>query len=147
MNAFVIRRAHAADYRPILALINSEGLPMQDVTVEQIPRFHVAVLGDASLVGCVAFEQFGSDALLRSLAVAHGARRQGVGHALVETAERDAVCNGIRRLVLLNATAAAWFASIGYRGFDRAVVPDRLLATSQFASLCPASATCMVKNL
>ena len=147
MNAHVIRPAHSGDYRSIRALLESEGLPTQDVTVEQIPRFYVASLGDARLLGCIAFEQFRSDALLRSLAIADGSRRQGLGHALVEILERDAAINGVRHLFLLTTTAADYFTAIGYRRFDRRLVPDQLQSTSQFASLCPASATCMIKNL
>ncbi|KVS26318.1 arsenic resistance N-acetyltransferase ArsN2 [Burkholderia cepacia] len=147
MNTHGIRPAHAGDYRSIRALLESESLPTQDVTVEQIPRFYVAPLADAGLLGCIAYEHFGSDALLRSLAVANGSRRQGLGHALVATIERDAASNGVRRLFLLTTTAADYFTAIGYQKFDRNFVPDELQATSQFASLCPASAICMIKNL
>lgn len=61
MDAFVIRLAHATDYRFIRALLDSKRLPAQDVSVERIAHFHVAALGEACLAGCVAFEQVGSD--------------------------------------------------------------------------------------
>ncbi|AXF22762.1 GNAT family N-acetyltransferase [Burkholderia pyrrocinia] len=147
MNTHLIRRAHSADYSIIRTLLESEDLPNEDVTIEGIPHFYVASLVDGSLMGCVAIEQYGTDALLRSLAVADGARRNGLGRTLVAAAEQAAIAHGVRRLFLLTTTAANYFASIGYHKFERAVAPSRIQSTSQFASLCPASATCMAKTL
>lgn len=147
VNAHLVRRAHAADYPAIRTLLESEDLPNEDVTVESIPRFFVASVADGSLIGCVAIEQYGTDALLRSLAVADGARREGLGRTLVAAAEQDAIAHGVRRLFLLTTTAADYFSGIGYHKYERAVAPGGIQSTSQFASLCPASATCMAKTL
>ncbi|WP_110855848.1 arsenic resistance N-acetyltransferase ArsN2 [Paraburkholderia silvatlantica] len=147
MNAHVIRSACSDDYPAIRTLLESEGLPNADVTIEQIPRFYVASFANGSVMGCVAIEQYGTDALLRSLAVADRARRDGLGRTLVATVEQDATDSGVRRLFLLTTTAVEFFAAMGYQNFERTVAPSRIQSTSQFASLCPASATCMAKTL
>lgn len=127
--------------------VPNEGLPNADVTIEQVPRFYVACFADGSIMACAAIEQYGTDALPRSVAVADAARRDGLGWALVATVERDATDSGVRRLYLLTTTAVSYFARLGYRDFDRQAAPSQIQSTSQFASLCPASAICMAKRL
>ncbi|MBU9414351.1 MULTISPECIES: arsenic resistance N-acetyltransferase ArsN2 [Burkholderia] len=147
MNAPQIRRAHPVDYPIVRTLLESEDLPSEDVTVERIPHFYVASVADGSITGCVAIEHCGTNALLRSLAVARGARREGLGRALVTAAEQNALAHGVRRLFLLTTTAADYFEKMGYQRVDRAVAPGEIQSSSQFASLCLASATCMTKPL
>ena len=135
------RPARPEDYPAIRALLIEEGLPSEDVAVGQVSRFHLAVQ-DGELLACAGLELYGSDALLRSVAVAKCARQNGLGRALVGIAERDAFAIGVSRLFLLTTTAAGYFTALGYERFDRRLAPG-----SQFSLLCPASATCMTKNL
>ncbi|MBS2132293.1 GNAT family N-acetyltransferase (plasmid) [Burkholderia thailandensis] len=148
MIAYVIRPAHREEYPVICAMLATESLPSEDVTVDQIPQVYVAVSDvDDGLLGSVAFAQYGADALLRSLAVTPGARRNGIGIALVNKAQREAADRAVRRLFLLTTTATTFFSAMGYRVVERGAAPGSLQATSQFASLCPASAVCMMKEL
>lgn len=140
------RPARPEDYPAIRALLIEQGLPSEDVAVGQASRFHLAVQ-DGALLACAALEPYGSDALLRSVAVAECARRNGLGRALVGIAERDAAAMGVHRLFLLTTTAASYFTRLGYAPFDRNQAPVLLQSSSQFASLCPASAAYMVKDL
>ena len=133
------RPARPEDYPAIRALLIEEGLPSEDVAVGQVSRFHLAVQ-DGELLAW-------SDALLRSVAVAKCARQNGLGRALVGIAERDAFAIGVSRLFLLTTTAAGYFTALGYERFDRRLAPGSLQSSSQFSLLCPASATCMTKNL
>ena len=100
-----------------------------------------------SLVGVIGLERFGSERLLRSLAVASECRKQGFGLELVVQLERDARIDGAARLVLLTETAEQFFRSIGYKITDRHLVSEHVRQSAEFRSLCPASAICMSKML
>jgi len=54
---------------------------------------------------------------------------------------------GAARLHLLTTTAAAFFRSAGYQDADRGDAPPSIRASREFSSLCPASASYMVKDL
>jgi N-acetylglutamate synthase-like GNAT family acetyltransferase len=49
--------------------------------------------------------------------------------------------------VLLTQTARDFFAHLGYRVIDRSEAPEEVQGSEEFRSLCPASATCMVKMI
>lgn len=66
---------------------------------------------------------------------------------LVKTAEQEAAISGVRRLFLLTTTANEYFSGMGYRSVRRSEAPSPIRSTSQFSSLCPATAVCMMKEL
>ena len=61
--------------------------------------------------------------------------------------EQYAARNGVKRLYLLTATAQSFFESLGYVVASREGVPDPIRATSEFTTLCSASAVVMAKAL
>lgn len=141
------RPARFEDYVIIRALLVAQGLPGEDVGVsDEVGRFHL-VEQDGQIVGCAGLEVYGTDALLRSVAVAPSMRDSGLGRALVAIAERDAVAIGVQRLFLLTTSAADYFSGIGYQRCNRAAVPSLVQASAQFSALCPTSAICMSKEL
>lgn len=142
-----IRAARPEDFPAIRALLVAHGLPADDVTVGDAKRFYVATGSDDTPMGCAAIEPYGTDALLRSVAVATNARQQGLGAALVGHAQQEAARCGVHRLFLLTTSASGYFADMGYRVVPRSDVPVRVQSSAQFASLCPASAVCMMKAL
>jgi amino-acid N-acetyltransferase len=99
------------------------------------------------VVGCAAVERYGDNGLLRSVAVSPDSRGQHLGHYLVAAAEAEAAEGGIASLYLLTETAEAFFAALGYENVDRADVPKEVLASDQFAKLCPSSAVSMRRDL
>lgn len=121
------------------------GLPAADVR-DGATRFYVAGLG-GERVGVGGVERYGSDALLRSVAVVEERRGEGVGSALCEELERRAARDGVGALYLLTTTAADFFAVRGYERVDRDAVPAPLRESPQFASLCPDTAAAMRKRL
>ncbi len=139
--------AHASDLPVIRRLLRDNGLPCDDLEAVHLDRFQIATGPTGSLVACVGLEIHGDAALLRSLAVAAPHRRHGLGDAAVVAAERLARSVGVRRLYLLTTTAASFFAARGYRRHERASAPPALQRTTEFSTLCPASAACMTKNL
>jgi hypothetical protein len=53
----------------------------------------------------------------------------------------------VTELILLTQTAKPFFARQNYRTIERESVPPAMLASEEFRSLCPESATCMAKTL
>jgi amino-acid N-acetyltransferase len=141
----LIRSASAADLEAIRALLEQDALPASDLGSSR-PQFLVACVG-AERVGAAALEPHGAAALLRSLVVAPSWRGRGLGRQLVKALERQARAAGIGELVLLTQTAAAFFAQLGYGVIDRAQAPAAVQHSSEFRTLCPASAVCMRKVL
>jgi amino-acid N-acetyltransferase len=145
-----LRPARAGDFAAVVALLQQAGLPTGDLTAASIDHFLVAndsTADRAATVGAVALERYGDAGLLRSLVVAPDWRGRGVGEALVASIEHRARDAGLQRIALLTETAVEFFRRLGYRPTERSVAPASLRASSQFASLCPASATYMEKQV
>jgi amino-acid N-acetyltransferase len=136
--------ARSADLAGIRRLLRSENLPIEDITEESIKHFLVMREGDG-LVGAVGIEPHGGVVLLRSLVVARDHRKRGAGMALADAAEALATTLGATAIYLLTTTAADFFATRGFRIVAREQVPAEIKGTSEFASLCPSTATVMVK--
>jgi amino-acid N-acetyltransferase len=130
----------------VLALLQAQGLPVSDITDEHLEHFFFVGSHD-SPTGLVGLEIYGSDALLRSLVVGENARGKGLGSALTGHAERYAAPKGVRSIYLLTTTAETFFKRLGYGHIDRSQAPLSIQRTREFASLCPASSTFMVKSL
>lgn len=89
------RPARFEDYAAIQALLDTHGLPSEDVAAgNEAGRFHLAEQ-DGQIVGCAGLEVYGANALLRSVAVASTAQGSGLGRTLVDIAERDAAAIGV----------------------------------------------------
>ena len=131
--------------RAAVALLAAVGLPSSDLTEPHLEHFFFAGPRDAP-TGLVGLELYGSDALLRSLAVAPDARSSGIGSMLVEQAEGHAYANGVRSLYLLTTTAQRFFERRGYRAASRESCPAAIRGTSEFASLCPAGSVLLAKT-
>jgi len=126
------RPARPENYVAIRALLAGQGLPSEDVVAgQEASRFHLVEQG-GRLLGCAGLEVYGTDALLRSVAVAAAARSGGLGHALVGIAERDAAAIGVQRLFLLTTSAPDYFSRIGYQACDRSVVPLPLVHAATY---------------
>ena len=143
---FAIRPPRADELPALKTLLDSSGLPSSDLTEAHLNDF--IVLAQAGRVaGSIGMERFGEDALLRSLAVDTMMRGEGYGKRLLELVEARAADTGVRRLYLLTMSADTFFEHQGYERIDRASVPEAIRNTTQFASLCPSSATCLFKTL
>jgi amino-acid N-acetyltransferase len=144
--AAAIRRGHAIDLPAVSTLLNAAGLPTADLA--RAHEFQSWVLEeDGSILGVIALERFGRDALLRSLAVASERRNRGLGQELVARLEQEAQADGIAHLVLLTETAQLFFQRLGYAVTDRSRVSEAVKQSEEFRLLCPVSAVCMGKAL
>jgi amino-acid N-acetyltransferase len=127
------------------ARLEADELPTADVRAKP-ECFYVGYEGDTR-VGVGGVESYGTDGLVRSVVVEPTARGQGIGMALCDALEAAAAERGVGTLYLLTTTAAGFFAKRGYVAVERDEVPDAIRGTTQFADLCPATATCMMRPL
>lgn len=130
----------------VVALLEAQGLPAADLTDAHLEHFFF-VGSDGSPTGLVGIEIYGDVALLRSLVVSEHMRNRGLGSALLDQAEHYAASRGVRTLYLLTTTAEAFFKRRGYQGVDRALAPSAIQRTREFATLCPASSSLLMKPI
>lgn len=130
----------------IHALIRASALPTE-VVPDRFPEAYVVARRGGAVVGVAALEMHERSGLLRSVAVAHGERGRGTGLALVADRLAMAWANGLASVYLLTTTAAPLFRRFGFADADRAGAPAALVASPEFAALCPSSAACMRLDL
>ena len=131
--------------RDVLRLqLEVAGLPTDDL--DDPGRLFFRLSDRDGPIGYVGLEGEGPDRLLRSLVVMRSSRGQGHGRDLVRRLEQRCG-DAVERLHLLTTGAGPFFRSLGYIDGDRGKAPPAIGSTAQFASLCPATATYLVKDL
>jgi amino-acid N-acetyltransferase len=130
----------------VMNLLAACSLPNSDISEAKLRHFF-GCGSERNPGGVVGVELYGDVALLRSLAVDETARGKGCGKRLVREVEDHAARSGVKRLYLLTTTAEKYFQSLGYARVDRESVPAPIQGTTEFSSLCSASATVMTKDL
>ncbi|WP_341893590.1 arsenic resistance N-acetyltransferase ArsN2, partial [Variovorax sp. YR752] len=145
MPPITLRQAHAADWAAVEGLLTVNRLPL-DGAREHLSTFVLAQSG-LEVVGCAGVEPRGDLALLRSVAVAPGLHRQGIGQQMVSLLLDEARRRNFKTVALLTTTARRWFESFGFKVADRATAPAALKASAEFQGACPASAEFMVLPL
>ncbi len=135
--------ATAQDLADILRLLEACELPGAGVD-GHLAHFFVA-RSNGALIGVVGVEPAGEYGLLRSLAVAPAARREGIARMLCARAAGHAAEQRMRALYLLTTTAVAFFSKLGFAAIPRHAAPDAIRETLEFSALCPDSAVVMTK--
>jgi len=130
----------------ILSMLDSCGLPSNDLTKDHLEHFYTLECDDKAL-GCIGLEPYGKHALLRSLAVIKDVRGNGFGKLLVKKIEQYAKEQNIDDIYLLTTTAEGFFAKLGYSTISREEIPSAVKKSEEFSSICPDSATVMVKTI
>jgi len=101
-------------------------------------------LGDDGFGGLV---DFGEVVLLRSIVVSQARRNRGTGGAILSGLLAEARAMGAREAWLLTTTAESFFEKHGFLRTVREGAPKSITDTSQFQTLCPASAALMCRRL
>jgi N-acetylglutamate synthase-like GNAT family acetyltransferase len=130
----------------LAAALQGVGLPTDDVADPNrlFWRFETA---EMQPVGFGGLEILKEDALLRSIVTLPPVRHRGIGAAIVALLEEEARRHRCDALWLLTTSAKSFFDRLGFAACDRAVVPEAVRSTRQFAALCPDSAVVMMKRL
>jgi UDP-N-acetylmuramate: L-alanyl-gamma-D-glutamyl-meso-diaminopimelate ligase len=129
-----MRPAHLADMPAVRELLASGGLWDEPARDHQAPTFFV-LRNEQGVVGSVALEVLGDDAVLRALAVHPEARGAGYGWMLADMAVSQARWRGVRRIYLLTETASDFFAAkFGFRVVDRSTLGKLVAASETFTA-------------
>ena len=140
-DAITILPAAAADADEIKMLLAATGLPTMGV--DEHWKTFVVARENGRLVGCGGAEAYRTSALIRSVAVAPGSRRQGLGRRLVRQLLDRLSARGLREFYLLTDGAEPWFAKRGFTRIGRDEVTDEVRSSSHFQQACPDTAVCM----
>jgi amino-acid N-acetyltransferase len=140
-----VEAARAGDLDGVLRLLRDNALPVDGLS-DHLGSTLVVRDGDR-IVGSAALEVYGDGALLRSVAVAPGRQRSGLGRTLTDAAIDLARQRRIPALFLLTTTAEGYFPRFGFERIDRSEVPETVKESVEFKSACPASAIVMRKLL
>jgi len=138
--------AHPDDMLHVKQLLAECALPYEDITPAHLQHYLVG-RHQTNLVGVIGLELLGSFALLRSLAVQIDFRGQKIASQLTKQAEAYARSHEVKALYLLTTTAEGYFTKQDYHTMDRNAVPAVVRGTTEFRSICPSTAKCMVKYL
>jgi UDP-N-acetylmuramate: L-alanyl-gamma-D-glutamyl-meso-diaminopimelate ligase len=128
-----MRPARRGDMPAIRTLLASVELdePARD---DQFPSFYV-LSNEVGIVGGVALDVLGDDAVLRALAVNPEFRGAGYGWMLADMAVSQARWRGVRRIYLLTETASDFFAAkFGFRVVDRSTLSKLVAASETFTA-------------
>jgi UDP-N-acetylmuramate: L-alanyl-gamma-D-glutamyl-meso-diaminopimelate ligase len=126
-----MRPAQRADMPAVRDLFARIGLP-EPARDEQLGSFFV-LRNEQGVVGTVALEVLGDDAILRALAVDPEFRGAGYGWMLADMAVNQARWRGVRRIYLLTETASDFFAAkFGFRVVDRSTLSKQVSASETF---------------
>ena len=139
-----LRPAVPADLAAVCELLQQAGLPTEDLSAASLASFLVArATGDESLLATGALEIHDHDGLLRSIAVAPGSRRAGLGGRMTRQLIDQAQVSGLSSVWLLTTTAADYFPGFGFQRRAREEAPPAIAGSPEFARLCPDSAVCL----
>lgn len=145
MNRTFLKIASTENERKaVIELLLQQNLPVTDIDVNK--QLYVLKEG-ANIIGTAGLEIFDSVALLRSISISKDEQGKGYGKNIVDQMEKRALENGINCLYLLTTTAKDFFQKQGYSAVHRTDVPASVQQTTEFTSLCPASAIVMKKEL
>lgn len=139
--SIALQRAENFYIPTIEKILQKENLPYQDVNAENI-KFFMA-FGDNEFVGIVGLENYSDVALLRSMVVFDNFKKKGFGRKIVNYVLEEAKAKGIKEIFILTTTAKDFFERLGFEVIERERVSNDIKSTTEFTSLCPASATCM----
>lgn len=140
-----LRPARPEDQAAVVGLVASAGLPTSGVEIGSA-EFVVAEHA-GRIVGVAGLETYGTDGLLRSVAVAEEWRGRGLGGELTRSILEAARRRGLEDLYLLTETAADFFSRFGFQPIRREDASEAVKASEEFRDLCPASSTVMVRSV
>jgi amino-acid N-acetyltransferase len=147
MTSFHLRPAGEDDLPSVAGFLAQAKLASLDDAAQFGSQYVVALDGRERLAGVAGLEVYGSDALLRSVAVAPDAKSNGLGRRLTEDRLAWAAEHGITQAFLLTTDARAYWERFGFVEVGRSDAPPGIRSSTQWAGGCSATATSMRKAL
>ena len=143
LTSFPISEDHLENFCDLLRECN---LPYSDIKLAG--NWFVGYTNEqGELMATGGLEFYGEYALLRSIAVRKQERGQKMGQRVVDDLVNKARDHQVQTLFLLTETARDFFLSKGFREISRDQIPEAIRQSTQFASVCPSSAACLIMKL
>ena len=141
MNAKIVNDHVALQH--VIDLLKINKLPYHDIQLDgnMMVSYHD---GDGKMIGSGGLEFYTTYALLRSVAVDESHRGKSFGKYIVNDLLDRAKVKSIKAVFLLTETAHDFFLQRGFVDVSRESVPGELKESSEFKSVCPVSAACMM---
>lgn len=143
--SFRLRLAEAQDLPWINQILRQARLPVEGVK-EHLDNFLVGLLNQRIIATC-GLEIYGTQALVRSLAVIDEWQGLGLGRKLLSAVVDLARRKGVKQVYLLTETAETFFTRFGFTKIEREEVRGEVTSSLEFSRLCPVTATCMILSL
>ena len=122
-------------------LLQAANLPVSDLG--QDGQFLYLFTVDEAEAGTGGFEFHNNHALIRSVSVTNNTRSQGIGSEILSHLKDSARSMGATDFYLLTTNAAAFFERHGFTPINRSEAPEPIRKSTEFSSVCPASAVLM----
>src|SRR5690606_2750155 len=131
---------------PVVELLRSNKLPFEDIRLANslFLSYHDA---HGRLGGSGGLEFYSRYALLRSVAVDPEMRGRSIGKHIVKDLLHRAGERAVDEVYLLTETARDFFLNLNFEQIERDAVPSEVKASTEFASVCPVSASVMVSHI
>lgn len=131
---------HALDF------LKENNLPYADIDTKKTTLIRYDA-DDGVFIGTGGLEFYGTNALLRSVAVPAALRGKRLGQMIVADLIERAKEKSVHHIYLLTETAHAYFLTLGFHDTSRDDVPAEVRQSSEFSHVCPTSAACMVYDV
>ncbi len=142
--ALHIRAARVNDRAAIAQLLAHSGLP--EAGLDKAISDAFVAEHNGYLLGVIALERYGSDALVRSFAVAEGWRKRNAGTQLWSALHQHAKQSGIATFYLLTTTIPELARRAGFETIAREDVPAAVRKSAEFELAgCATAATMRLK--
>lgn len=140
-----VRPAAAADLPAVARLLQANQLSTEGLS-GRLDTWLVAV-SSSEVVGCAGAELYGELALLRSVAVAPGLQRRGIGKQLVGWLLQEARRRRLKTVYLFTVKAPEYFVQFGFKRAEIEHAPQALRASSEYQVACQACSAFMALPL
>jgi amino-acid N-acetyltransferase len=137
--------SNETEFEAFREAVKSAGLPHQDLNYQN--QVLISYYLDDKLVGTGGLEVIDRFALLRSVSVHEQNRGQNLGKQITASLLKNVEQSKLDAVFLLTETAKDFFEKQGFETVSRDSAPVEIQSTTQFSSMCPVSASFMVKQV
>lgn len=137
--------SNETEFEAFREAVKSAGLPHQDLNYQN--QVLISYYDGNKLVGTGGLEVINQFALLRSVSVNATNRGQNLGKQITADLLKSVEKSKLDAVFLLTETAKDFFEKQGFEPVSRDSAPVEIQSTTQFSSMCPVSASFMVKKL
>ena len=140
-----LREIAQPDKAAALELLKTSKLPTSDL--EEAPVRLFGIFHAGKLIAVSGLEIYGTEAILRSVAIQPAYRSTGLGAALLAATEAKARELQLTDLFLLTTTAEKFFRKHHYMDYERNACSEEIRHSQEFSNICPSTAICLHKYL